>query len=118
MASEILMSIGSTTNSMLNGPNSRSATFIRASTKRQSRRFTFENPQWDENKDGKVERTDIVVPLDAEIGLMGQTSFEDVETIVAARFDVTESLANGTHGHPHDGSHALAAAFQLRRQSQ
>ena len=61
----------------------------------------------------KERRTDIVVPLDAKISVIRQTSFEDVEAIMAARFDVAQSLTHGAHGHPHDGSHTFTATIQL-----
>ena len=59
--------------------------------------------------------TDIVVPFGAQIGVIGQTAFEDVEAEIAARFQVGETLARRTRRHPHHGLVAFRARLQLPR---
>lgn len=58
-------------------------------------------------------RTNVVVPLDAQVSMISQASFEDVEAVMTARLDVTQALTNWAHSHAHHGFLAFDARLQL-----
>ena len=60
-----------------------------------------------------MQLTDIIVPFDSQLGVMGRTGSDDVETELIARLQLSQSVAQRARRHLRHRRPAIAAHTQL-----